>query len=1263
MHNILLVEDSVTQSLGLKRVLVQRGYTVNVAYDARAAIKSLGPGNNIELIVSDVVMPGQSGYELCEVIKQNPASAHIPVLLITAYIDTAVLIRCIQSGADAFLTKPLNPDVFTSRIESLLANRQSNLSLTSLLDAEISLGGERVKISAPVSQLLNLLVTTVEDSARGALELDRERHLLAEAKAELELAARRISGELGETREQLNLRNRAIESLNAGVMVLERHGAEFVTTDANSAIYSITGYQPNELIGKPLPIITSNLAAHSKFLEEIEKAKDSHGYNTFLRVHHRDGPQLWCKVSITPIGINAAGSLSFACVFFDITSDKQIELALSHISQLSTGGEDYFRDMLCKMNEILDTSIGFISRTDDNGHASTVMIVNNGRVVPNWSYFTKGTPGEKLEEFGGTYYSSDVLKDYPDVQFFRLHKIRAYAIRQIRSSRQTNNGYIGVMSPGPFRDPDTVLEVLKVYAIAIGAHLTRMQGDQQYQQLFKYAPDAMLLTDKSGLIQLANAKALKLFGYEANELAGQSVEILVPNDINSTHWQLRENYYADPAPHPMGSTQSVSKARRKDGSVVPVVINLSPMESDTGLQFVSNIRDITLELQQEEDRAARTVAEQANVAKSSFLATMSHEIRTPINGIIGSVELLTQQNLSSGQHELVRTVMESSKTLMYVIDDILDFSKIEARKLAIEREPVSLVSIAESACIALISLARKKNVKLTLFTDPALPETTLSDPIRLRQIFNNLISNAIKFSSGTARPGWVRVRVLSYGTDSFSITVADNGIGMTEAFLKKLFTPFTQEEASTTRRYGGTGLGLTICKHLTELLNGTISVTSKPGEGTSFTAVLPFDQATAPASGEQYPDVKDVDCVLVTADNDTAENWRSYLEAGNAKVRIAATLKTLNSKQLPVTQKSVLLTDLEESQARDWLQSIPAAAKPFVVIIKEQLTFTHPFSQVNGSLLVSLTLPTRQEILRGVAIGAGREKIPEQSCGDQQLDDEVELPSRESALAHNQLILVAEDNEVNQEVIQKQLLSLGYVADIAANGIEALTAWRRGDYALLFTDIHMPIMDGYELTQSVRKEQGDLASRPIIALTANAMPSEKKRCLGAGMNDYLSKPVSLAQLRSMLRKWLPRTDTDLSTDASILPSSAEPAKPEESSDLTKPFNPVELTKYAGTDPASLRKHITRFQQVLTRDRLAMENAFAKHEITTAVELGHRIKSSARMMGAGSLADICEQIESTGRKAKGALDTQLLKTFLDLSKEVLAAVQAYLGEEQ
>jgi len=318
--------------------------------------------------------------------------------------------------------------------------------------------------------------------------------------------------------------------------------------------------------------------------------------------------------------------------------------------------------------------------------------------------------------------------------------------------------------------------------------------------------------------------------------------------------------------------------------------------------------------------------------------------------------------------------------------------------------------------------------------------------------------------------------------------------------------------------------------------------------------------------------------------------------------------------------------------------------------------------------LASLTLSTRQAILKVLAIAAGRESIPEHTRIDNEMGKLVEQPSRESALANHRLILVAEDNEVNQEVIQKQLLTLGFVADIAANGMEALTAWRKGDYALLFTDVHMPIMDGYELARSIRKEDGELATRPIIALTANAMPSERNRCLDAGMDGYLSKPVSLDQLRTKLLKWLPPKNV-ANPAMSTAPSASSGAEPtaesavkESASDVSKAFNPDELVKYAGPDPASLRKHITRFQQILQRDRLAMEEAFSAQAIQSTVELAHRIKSSARMMGAAGLADVCEQIETAGRENGLALEIKLLKVFLDLSAEVLVAVEAYLAPD-
>jgi len=250
------------------------------------------------------------------------------------------------------------------------------------------------------------------------------------------------------------------------------------------------------------------------------------------------------------------------------------------------------------------------------------------------------------------------------------------------------------------------------------------------------------------------------------------------------------------------------------GKEFPVELNLSPINTDEGKSVAIVVRDISIQLQQQEDRLARATAEEANRAKSAFLATMSHEIRTPMNGVLGSAELLTRMSLENEQKELVRTIHESGSALLHIIDEILDFSKIEVGKLIVERNPVQFEQLCESVCHSLIPVAIKKRVKLTLFYDPGLPENIYSDSVRLRQILNNLISNALKFSEKPEGGDTVTVRVESEGNGRLKLSVSDNGIGMSEEHQQTICAPFTQEEAYTTKRFGGTGLSLTICKHV-----------------------------------------------------------------------------------------------------------------------------------------------------------------------------------------------------------------------------------------------------------------------------------------------------------------------------------------------------------------------------------------------------------------------------------------------------------------
>ncbi len=671
---------------------------------------------------------------------------------------------------------------------------------------------------------------------------------------------------------------------------------------------------------------------------------------------------------------------------------------------------------------------------------------------------------------------------------------------------------------------------------------------------------------------------------------------------------------------------------------------------------------------------ARNEANAAAQAKSNFLAAMSHEIRTPMNGVIGMIDVLARSSLKSPQVAMVDLIRESAFSLLSIIEDILDFSKIEAGHLDVESEPMAVGEVVEKVCAMLNRLAEKQGVELTLFTDPEIPHSVLGDALRLRQILINLVNNAIKFSAGGRTAGRVAVRAVLVQQQPQSVTlefqVIDNGIGMGEATLATLFTAFTQADVSTTRRFGGTGLGLVISGNLAQRMGGSISVVSAPGAGSTFTLRLPFT-CVSPAGGEAQPApslVAGLSCLIIGNGKTRTGDLVTYLANAGAQTQQVVNLDAagqLAPTLAPGPWVWVVNTEADKPPSLDSLRAIaranPGLAPHFVVIGHGPHRYPQQFDA--DSVSVDGNVLTRSALLRAVAVAAGR--VPHQ-------DEQNALAparyaavpialSREEARRQRRLILVVEDNDINQKVIMQQLSLLGLTADLTGDGLQALIRWRSGDYALIVTDLHMPGMDGYQLASVIRAEEQERANAlvragkaveppvRILALTANALKTEAQRCKDAGMDDYMSKPAPLSELQDLLERWLPK------------PASAVPVAEGVTSDMqSPPTGPVDiqiLRSLVGDDPQLIREFLQTFRISAARIAQEVSQAYCAGSAAKTVAAVHKLKSAARSVGAMALGDLCADMEQVG--AAGQIDALALA--FEHFKLEMSAVDRHLAE--
>jgi len=679
----------------------------------------------------------------------------------------------------------------------------------------------------------------------------------------------------------------------------------------------------------------------------------------------------------------------------------------------------------------------------------------------------------------------------------------------------------------------------------------------------------------------------------------------------------------------------------------------------------AKVEERTAQLEEATSAALRLAdeAQAASRAKSQFLANMSHEIRTPMNGVLGMLELLGRTTLDDGQRKYVGVASGSAEALLDIINDILDFSKVEAGKLTIHPVDFDLRTLIEDIGEMLAPRAHEKGVELACWVPEDLPTWVRGDASRVRQILVNLAGNAVKFTE----KGEVVIRARAIRTTAHDtvvrIDVRDTGIGISPEVQRQLFNPFVQADGSLTRRFGGTGLGLAIARQLAELMGGTIEVASTPGEGSTFSLTLPLVRlAIAPTASQRGLDgVR----VLVVDDNATnreillqqTTSWGVAAEAVSDGRAALAQLERNDAASFDLVILDLMMPGMDGLTLARRIRENPMHAGLRLLLLTSVIEPSD--TEVGEAVDAVLSKPIRSEHLREcVATLLGRGRSRDLSRQPRKAEPDGPIGAR---------VLVAEDNAVNQQVAEAFLQELGCTVTLAGDGEQAVALARRESFDLVLMDCMMPRLDGYAATGAIRDVEAAESGRrrlPIIALTASALQGERERCLKAGMDDFLTKPLALGDLRAMVLRWAPahRTPAVVPDGPAAGPVIAEP-QGADSGSATLDTAALDRLRMVGGDGKSLLCKLIGVFVSDTPDRLAaLATAIARSDTADIRMIAHTLKSSAALLGASILSSHFAMLESAAIEGASERWPEVMADVQRECARVLAALETVRATE-
>jgi two-component system, sensor histidine kinase and response regulator len=1308
MARILVVEDEKIVAKDIQRCLVRRGHDVPVlaasTEEAMDAAERIRP----DLVLMDVTLRSSLDGIACASALRDRFG--VPVVYLTANGDESTLERARLTRPVGYLLKPFHDQTLLAAIEvalqrieidRTLRGRESWLAavLGSIVDGVVTIGpdghvsllnrsatrmtgiGESDAVGRSFSDVIR--VRDGDDARRLASQIQE---MLAggtmgcvplactllgaydeEIPAECAVTsmcdkAGRVTGAVVVIRdmsERVNAEQALVSTEQKYRLLFEnsiegvfRSAPDGTLLSANPSMARLLGYNSGADMAASSGINLRDMYVEPAQRDEmIERLRKDGSVKQFEAEYRRpDGSRAWFSANLRAVPDAAGGLQVIEGTVMDITARKRAEQDLHR-------REAYLRS-------ILDNSPYLIWLKDSEGR-----YIDLNRRLAN---------ALRIDDINKIRGKSD-FDLYPPAEAARIRN------SDIEVMKGGNNLVVdeAVDESGAKHYNEKYKAVLKdesgnvIGTMGFSRNITEMKEREEklrkLSRAVEQSPSTIVITDTSGKIEYVNPRFSALTGYAGEEVIGKNPSVLksgrTPDEVYVTLWNTIKNG---------GEWSGEIQNRKKNGELFWEYATISPIRDENGTitHFVGIKEDITkrkeveaelarraedllqaksraeeqarrLGVQAFELRKAREEALKASMMKSEFVANMSHEIRTPMNGVLGMAGLLLDTTLDDEQREYAEIIRTSGEALLSIVNDILDFSKIEAGKLELEEIDFQVRTTIDESMDLVSVRAREKGLELCCDVADDVPGELLGDPGRVRQILTNLLSNAVKFTDRGEIEASVTCEKPAGESVTLRFAIRDTGIGISESEREKLFRSFSQADGSTTRKYGGTGLGLVIAKKLVEMMGGEIGVRSEKGKGSEFwfTVNLAARGAFVP---EPPPAPLRGARVLVVDDNATSRkilvrrlsSWEMRPQEAASGPDALAILRSGASSADPIR---AVLIDMQMpgmdgmEVARCILGDRALGAVPFVLLTSAGQESVREAQK--GGLKSCLNKPVRDTTLRRYLeqAMASAEQHQEVNPGDKSADlrREADAPNGGRLLKR---VLVAEDNPVNQRVAVKMLEKFGCRADVVADGKEALAAVSRIPYDIVFMDCQMPEMDGFEATVRMRKLPGSSRKTLVVAMTANALRGDREKCIAHGMNDYLSKPVTQEALETVLKKW--KLLTSPGDDEPVEHSDAAVVHKDECID---PEKIEELKSLAGeADSAWLEGLIRQFLADSSGRLKKLRDACTCGEAKTVEEVAHALKGSSATMGASMVQRIAERLQFMGRSgslegAKGLLE--------------------------